>query len=326
MQYSIIRRIRNLASLAAVGLLGLAFVAGCGDRAEARPEAAAGAVAFDHGDFVGYWNNGTAELTRYELSQARYGELHPGHTVLVFVTEEFRKDKQVKLESNDRAHAVPILKLNRVRKFATGIYDYSMMGSVFTPTEFSKHPRTLKVTTSSQEWCGHTFAQFNYRDGGYRLRQFSYFEAEGDADVKLPGVILEDALWTRLRLSPDLLPLGDVELFPGSFYLRMAHRPLETARAQARLGAYTGQEFTGKDLKQYTLDYADLGRKLEIVFDGEFPYAIAGWRETRMSGFGAGAKPLTTVARRTHVHRSPYWSENSLKDRAIRAKLGLPID
>jgi hypothetical protein len=117
-----------------------------------------------------------------------------------------------------------------------------------------------------------------------------------------------------------------VELFPGSFYLRMSHRPLETAMAKATMGAYTGQEFTGKNLRQYTLDYADLGRKLEIVFEGEFPYAIAGWRETRMSGFGAGAKPLTTVARRTHVHRSPYWSENSLKDRAIRAKLGLPIN
>ena len=36
------------------------------------------------GDQFGrYWYQGKAELTRYELNQARYGELHTGEAVLI---------------------------------------------------------------------------------------------------------------------------------------------------------------------------------------------------------------------------------------------------
>ena len=61
----------------------------------------------------GYWNQGKAELTSFELQQARYGELHPGSAVLIFVTEPFSKTKQVKLDDPRRApdDAVEVLKL-----------------------------------------------------------------------------------------------------------------------------------------------------------------------------------------------------------------------
>ncbi len=48
--------------------------------------------------FKGYWYQGKAELTRYQLEQARYGEIHSGDAVLIFVTENFLLDKQVKHE------------------------------------------------------------------------------------------------------------------------------------------------------------------------------------------------------------------------------------
>ena len=48
-------------------------------------------------EFKDYWYSGEAELTRYELEQARYGEIHRGDAVLIFVTEDFRTDKQVKV-------------------------------------------------------------------------------------------------------------------------------------------------------------------------------------------------------------------------------------
>jgi len=44
-------------------------------------------------EFGAYWYQGKAELTSYTLEQARYGEVHPGEAVLVFVTEDFSKSK-----------------------------------------------------------------------------------------------------------------------------------------------------------------------------------------------------------------------------------------
>ena len=37
--------------------------------------------------FNDYWYRGEAELNSYTLEQARYGEIHKGEAVLVFVTE-----------------------------------------------------------------------------------------------------------------------------------------------------------------------------------------------------------------------------------------------
>ena len=48
--------------------------------------------------FNSYWFKGQAEISNYELSQARYGATHNGETVLVFVTEDFSKSKQVKMD------------------------------------------------------------------------------------------------------------------------------------------------------------------------------------------------------------------------------------
>ena len=99
--------------------------------------------------FNDYWYNGTAELTRYKLEQGRYGELHEGDAVLIFVTEDFRSDTQVKYEGGDRKNVAPILKLNFTKKFLTGVYPYSLMTSIFTPVDVND--KTIKVSTSVQE-------------------------------------------------------------------------------------------------------------------------------------------------------------------------------
>ncbi|MEK6765191.1 MAG: hypothetical protein AABY49_03040 [Planctomycetota bacterium] len=81
-------------------------------------------------DFHSYWYNYGAEITRFELEQSRYGEIHPGHAVLIFVTEPFLPDIQVKSDyETSRGKSIPVLKLNFIKRFNTGIYDYSMMKS-----------------------------------------------------------------------------------------------------------------------------------------------------------------------------------------------------
>ena len=52
-------------------------------------------------EFKNYWYSGEAEITSYELEQARYGEIRQGKAVLVFVTENFLPNIQVKADEEN---------------------------------------------------------------------------------------------------------------------------------------------------------------------------------------------------------------------------------
>lgn len=267
-------------------------------------------------EFRSYWFGGTAELNRYELKQSRYGELHSGHSVLIFVTEEFLTDKQVKYEGGNHPKRTPILKLNSTSKFLTGVYPYSLMNSIFAPLDRVRFPRSLKVAFSAQEWCGHVYAQYNLRGDSYRVKAHSYFMKEGDQDLDLGNVALEDELWVLLRLNPDSIATGKRSLVPGAQFLRLRHLDI------AAYPAVIGRSASGAS-STLRVEYPGLARTLEIDYQTKFPHAILGWRDRHQSGWGPGAKLLTTVARRTHVAQMDYWSRNQNKDRVLRKKLGL---
>ncbi len=182
-------------------------------------------TAIENNTFKDYWYAGKAEITSYELEQSRYGEIHRGKGVFIFVTEPFSKTKQVKLDdpNADPKDKVSVLKMNATRKFNTGIYPYSTMQSVFTPVKFKDHPSTLKVATASQEWCGHTFEQLNFKKNHYEHQLFSYFESEGDTHKKLEKAWLEDELFNRIRIQPDALPNGNIKIIPNTIFSRFKH-------------------------------------------------------------------------------------------------------
>ena len=81
--------------------------------------------------FKAHWFDGYAEISSYALSQSRYGENREGSVVLIYVTEDFLKKEQVKANQKSK-ETVPVLKLNRIKKFLTGIYPYSIMNSSFS--------------------------------------------------------------------------------------------------------------------------------------------------------------------------------------------------
>ena len=273
-------------------------------------------------NFNNYWYAGKAEITSFELQQARYGEIHSGEAVLVFVTEPFSRSKQVKLDDwgDQSDDNVSVMKLNMTKKFLTGIYPYSMMMSTFTPVSYDQYPNPFKITTSSQEWCGHTFMQLNLQKDEYKLKGFSYFESEGDTEVSISNVVTEDELWTRIRLNPESLPTGNVKLIPATFHLRLKHGANEPKEANVALEPLQRSEFSSKEHLVYKIEYED--RSLDIYFEPRFPYTILGWEESFMSGFGKTQK-LTTIAKRINTIKSAYWGKNRNKDRAIREKLGL---
>jgi hypothetical protein len=290
-----------------LGLLALAAVA------EPAPPPAGG---FDSKRFGDYWYQGKAELTRYSLDQARYGETHRGEAVLIFVTEPFLPDKQVKLERGDPSKGVSVLKLNAARKFFTGIYPYSLMTSTFTPVDF-RTSATLKVASSSQEWCGMTFTQLNRRGPRQEGILRSYFEEEGDRAFGFPAAWLEDEIWTRIRLAPETLPTGTVSIVPGLQYTRLLHKPVRPERARASLRSEGAESV-------YELAYEGISRRLAIRFERAFPYRIRSWEETTPGGFD-GSRPLTTKATATKSLMLDYWNRHGNADAHFRGELGLTM-
>lgn len=272
--------------------------------------------------FREYWYNHGAEISRFTLQQMRYGEIHDGDAVLVFVTEELNPAIQVKADDR-RPDNVPILKLNAVRKFFTGIYPYSVMTSVFTPVDILKYPLPLKVTASTQEWCGQVYTQMNLAGDEYRIRVHSYFEKEGDRDYKIKNYVPEDAIWTKLRIAPNALPQGEFFMIPGTVYARLAHRPLKPQKAIAALKPVSAKSLEGNPMMRYEIDFPMQERTLRIFLEKEFPYRIQQWEESYRGLGGTGAKVMTTRATRTHIIMDVYWRHHGNRDRALLKKLGL---
>ncbi|MBO0323415.1 septum formation inhibitor Maf [Muricauda sp. CAU 1633] len=263
-------------------------------------------------DFKGYWYAGDAEITSYQLEQARYGEIHEGHAVLIYVTEPFLADVQVKADGNNPDN-VSVLKLNATKKFLTGIYPYSIMGSTFYPVHDNQH--AIKTSLSVQEWCGHVYSQINNRNQ-FEFTSHSYFEGEADQNFMLDKQLLENEIWTKIRIHPEDLPTGNLNVIPSLEYLRLAHKELKAYEATASVSSENG-------ITTYTLSYPKLERILRVNFTSNFPYAIESWTEESKSGFGANAKTLTTKAIKMKSIKTAYWGQHDNDDLILRDSLRL---
>lgn len=257
-------------------------------------------------EFKSFWYAGKAEITSYILKQSRYGELREGTAVLIYVTEDFLPDVQVKAD-NYSAENIGVLKLNATKNFHTGIYPYHIMQSTFFPVSNNQH--ALKVTASVQEWCGHVYTQINNREQ-FEVKAYSYFQSEGDQDLSLNKNYLENELWVQMRINHKSLPVGEVEIIPSLEYLRLKHKNIKAYKATAKLINST-----------YTLNYPDLNRTLIIQFNPEFPYNIKQWEETYPDG--REGELVTTTAVQIKTIMDPYWQQNGNKDNYLRGQLGL---
>ncbi len=263
-------------------------------------------------EFKKYWYAGNAEITSYKLEQARYGEMREGKAVLIYVTEDFLAKEQVKADYQNSDN-IPVLKLNATKKFNTGIYPYSIMQSTFYPVADNQH--AVKISSSMQEWCGHVYAQLNNRKK-YELTSHSYFQGEADQSFELNKDILENELWTKIRIDPNQLPQGDLKIIPSLEYCRLKHKEIKAYDAKATLQK-------DANYNTYTIEYPKLNRNISITFTASFPYEIESWTETFKSGFGSNAKELVTKATKLKSIKSPYWGKNSNKDEVLRKELGL---
>jgi len=259
-----------------------------------------------HKNFNQYWYDGNAEITSYKLSQVRYGEIHEGRAVTIFVTEDFLPEKQVKADYQNEKN-IPVLKLNSTKKFLTGVYPYSLMTSTFSPVDNDIHP--LKITFSSQEWCGNTFMQLNNRKN-FEIDFYSYFESNSDKKLSLEKNVLENSFWNLARINPYQIKKGRYKIIPSFEFLALNHKKIKPYDAEVNL-------LKQDNLLNLTIYYPELKRKLILNLTEDFPFTIESWEEHMVRG----EKKLVTKAEKIEKIKVKYWNKNSNKDKIIREKL-----
>lgn len=256
-------------------------------------------------EFKTYWFDGHAEINSYQLIQSRYGEQRNGKAVLIYVTEDFLDQEQVKANKKSKT-TIPVLKSNRTKNFLTGIYPYSVMSSTFSSLR-KKHP-LLKTVASIQEWCGQSYLQLNVKNKKINLISHSYFEGEADHSVVLEEIPSEDSLWNLIRFNPSELPQGNFHLLPSLELIRMNHLSLSPVTANALV-----------EKGNYRLHIPSLKRTLIIHFEEHFPHQITGWEEYYQDKGTA----FQTKAKLIHSERRKYWQENAKQYEKLRTPFKL---
>jgi hypothetical protein len=237
------------------------------------------------------------------------------------VTEDFSDKERVKAEwpRPGKGEVYPVLKLNHLREFQTGIYDYRTMTSVFARVEPGFPVR--KVSFSSQDWCGQVWHQLlpgpNQLDGVFH----SYFEGEADGRDALPlpeGGVFEDALPILLRgWNGAYLGAGEsrrVAFLPSLLSRRLRHKRLAWGEATiARASATSRVEVPAGTFEAVVYTVAEQGGpKTTYASEASPPYRLL----RRASDTGEDAVLLGST-------RQAYWRENHVGGEALLRELGL---
>ncbi|MEN0064476.1 MAG: hypothetical protein AAGA48_20175 [Myxococcota bacterium] len=296
-------------------LLGSLFLVGCVQTSEAMEPATVASGFWDQ------WGDGKAELSAYRLTTPRYGQSRKGRVTLVFVTERFTEGQRVK---SDGGHPdeYPVLKVNEIRDFQTGIYDYNVMTSTFLRLDGgAAWGEPVKVSMSMQEWCGHVYEHLLPGSNGLAWTQHSYFDGEGDREQDLgrrSDGVLTDALPALVRglVQPALKP-GETRTLDGLSTLmagRLRHRapswsPLEiTVATQIRTQATPSGNFEVRDVvTQHE------GMQTTWWVEVASPHRLVGWESTH----GERAELIGS-------ERLPYWMMSGEGNEKALPQLGLP--
>jgi hypothetical protein len=263
-------------------------------------------------EFSEYWYDGNAEISSFNLKQERYGELREGTAVMIYVTEPFSEKQHTKAD-NPTSEDPSVLKLNVTKNFVTGIYPYSIMTSIFFPVNQGDH--ALKVSTSIQEWCGHTYIEL-IKENDFDIGVMSYFEGERKAHHHEKICHLEDEIWTLLRINPTRLPVGEIKMIPSFSYLRLMHQATQPYICEANLKNEGSKSV-------YTMSFSELDRSVKIEFKTQFPHQILGWQESYPCVGCEQKEIITSSVSLSETIKVDYWNKNSTSDTTARIQLGL---
>jgi len=315
------RSLRPLAILAAAALAAVCLAR----RESVAAEPASPALVFGD-EFWKHWGDNRAELSGYDLTFRRYGTLRQGVAVAIFVTETFSNSVRVKSDpgKHPKSDEFPVMKLNLVEDFATGIYDYNLMTSSFvalTPVNGRPAGSLTKISFSSQEWCGNVYSQVLFDASSARLTSHSYFDGEADQSRSIPvpaGALPADAilLWARGLAAPPLRrgESREVPLLRSLETSRLNHVSLEVERATLRREAGPARVTVPAgtfEVERRTVEFAG-GPTWRVAVEAAEPHRIVEWETSD----GQKASLLAS-------ERLQYWKLNGEEGKSALAKIGL---
>ncbi len=257
-----------------------------------------------------YWYDGKAEINSYDLEQVRYGKIRQGKAVLIFVTEPFSKVNYTKADQS-AADNLSVLKCNSTKSFLTGIYPYQMMTSSFIP--FEKPNTSLKVTSSIQEWCGQTYMHLVNKKGTFEIDYNSYFQHESFQKKNMKDALLEDDIFSIIRLDHKSIKHGTHKMIPSFFYLALKHKDVKSYEAVISI---VDHDSTTKNL---SIAYPALKRTVQVRYENKFPFTILNWVES----YPENGQMMTTKASLIRSMQSDYWNKSQPQDTILRQNLGL---
>ncbi|MFN0118443.1 MAG: hypothetical protein ACKVQC_09165 [Elusimicrobiota bacterium] len=265
-------------------------------------------------DFWSYWGDGKAELSGYTITQPRYGQNRTGKAVMIFVTEDHSLKERVKIEGDSTNipanQRYSVLKLNFLKTFQTGIYDYKVMSSVFS--QIDKNMEPSRISLSVQEWCGHVFDQVV--SDGKKVTQslHSYFGGEADQNNQFTipnNLIYEDSLPILMReLNSEWLKKGETKeavSVPMLLSLRFTHKPFEFGKVRVTKSAESEIITTAlgkKETTKWLIDSTHFGQYTYWI-EKQWPKRILRWKSSQ----GESGEITGTT-------RLPYWSLNANGD------------
>ncbi|MCB9698926.1 MAG: hypothetical protein H6738_19250 [Alphaproteobacteria bacterium] len=289
-------------------------------------------------DFWSHWGDGKAELDGYAYTARRYGELRTGEEIQVWVTEDFTAGQLVK-SNGGHGDEFPVLKLNDIRRFQTGIYDYHLLQSVFVRADGKQAlGLPVKEVLSVDEWCGAAFEELVVRDGVVHGVGHSYFDGEGDRswdDERVPAMgVMADALpyLARGLLGDPVAPGASVavQLRHSQIDQRLAHRepawvPATLSRAaevesvEVPAGTFEVRRF------EVTTDDPACGTARGIAADGTTCKATWWVEEAAPHRIVRWSRDNGEDAVLTGSFRGAYWSMHGEGQEEARRQLGLGL-
>jgi hypothetical protein len=229
--------------------------------------------------FTDYWKNGKIEITKYDLKE---DSISVGEGSLTFSIDY--------VEGVNKTDSIQTLHSDFSGKIHQEKYDYSAMTSTYLPLNLTVRPHAMKVINSVQEPTESSFLALSQIPKYYEMIAKNTFKEKTKEHFVLERKNLEDELWAKIRINPNDLPTGDIEIIPSFAFWQSVRKSPNIYEAKAELKDYVGTEFTGKKLKIYTLDYPDLKRNLSIVFEGAFPFEIVGWKRVSEGKVAVGVR------------------------------------
>ncbi len=227
-----------------------------------------------------FWDDGKAEVAVYDANRIIYGNNRPHTTRLITVSEDFNKEYYVKADwPYGQKPLLTVLKQNMNATIQTPNYPYHFMRSYFIDRFDFGTP--VKMSISSQEWCGTTYKEFHLWKDQPDISYHSYWDGQGTGEFKIPsdenyhfeeelylllrGLKFEDSLVVRFFLAENQISSKASE---PEYSLSFAEVKEQSSSWQVTVESKDGRELKYEFSKTYphvllSFEHSD-GRSMEL--------------------------------------------------------------